>query len=145
MKENSFTLVKARSKRYPAQTITDVDYADDITLLANTSVFAESLLRNQEWPAGGIGLHVNADKTVLISFNQRGDISLNGKSLKLMDMFTYFRSSVSSTEIDINAWLVKSSITIDRLSVIWKSDLSVFFLSSSRVSTVVWMHHTNVD
>ena len=29
MKENSFKLVKERSKRYLAQTIMDVDYADD--------------------------------------------------------------------------------------------------------------------
>ena len=36
MKENGFTLAKVRSKRYPAQTITGADYADDIPLLANT-------------------------------------------------------------------------------------------------------------
>ena len=61
MKKNSFTLAKARSRRYPAQTITDADYADNIALLANTS---ESLLHSMEQAAGGIGLHVNADKTV---------------------------------------------------------------------------------
>ena len=36
MKENGFTLDKVRSRRYPAQTIADADYADDIALLANT-------------------------------------------------------------------------------------------------------------
>ena len=36
MKENGYTLAKARSRRYPAKTITDVVYADDIALLANT-------------------------------------------------------------------------------------------------------------
>ena len=35
MKENGFTLEKARSRRYPAETLTDADYADDIPLLAN--------------------------------------------------------------------------------------------------------------
>ena len=34
---------KARSKQYPAQTITNADYADDIALLANTLAQAESL------------------------------------------------------------------------------------------------------
>ena len=29
-------LAKARSRQYPAQTITDADYTDDIALLANT-------------------------------------------------------------------------------------------------------------
>ena len=36
MKDNDFKLTKERSRRYPAQIITDADYADDIALLANT-------------------------------------------------------------------------------------------------------------
>ena len=36
MKENGFKLAKERRRRYSAQTTTDVDYADDIALLANT-------------------------------------------------------------------------------------------------------------
>ena len=35
IKENGFKLTKERSERYPTQTITDADYADDIALLAN--------------------------------------------------------------------------------------------------------------
>ena len=30
MKDNGFKLAKGRSRRYPTQTITDADYADDI-------------------------------------------------------------------------------------------------------------------
>ena len=44
MKENGIKLAKERSRRCPAQTITDVDYADAIALLANTPTQAESLL-----------------------------------------------------------------------------------------------------
>ena len=33
IRENGFELTKKRSKRYPAKTITDADYADDLTLL----------------------------------------------------------------------------------------------------------------
>ena len=35
-KENGFELTKKRSRRYPAKTITDADYADDIAILVNT-------------------------------------------------------------------------------------------------------------
>ena len=35
MKDNGFKLAKERSRRYPAQTVTGTDYADDIALLAN--------------------------------------------------------------------------------------------------------------
>ena len=108
MKDNGFKLPKERSRRYPAQTITDTDYADDIALLANTPAQAESLLHSLKRAAVGIGLHINADKTEYMCFNQRGDIStLNSSSLKLVDKFTYLGSSVSSTEIDINTRLAK--------------------------------------
>ena len=48
MKENGFKLAKEKSKRYPAQTITDTDYTDDIALLANIPTQAESLLHSLE-------------------------------------------------------------------------------------------------
>ena len=80
----------------------DADYTNDIVFLANTPIQAESLLHSLEQAAGSIGLHVNADKTEYMSFNQKGDISLLiGGSLKSVDKFTYLRSSISSTENDI--------------------------------------------
>ena len=86
MKENGFTLAKERNRRYPAQTIMNVDCTDDIALLVNTPAQAESLLHSLEWAAGSIGLHVNADKTEYMCFNQRGNIStLNGDLLKLVE------------------------------------------------------------
>ena len=125
IKENSFKLAKKRCRRYPAQTIMDADYTDDIALLANSPTQAKSLLHSLKWAAGGIGLHVNADKTEYMCFNQRGEISiLKGGPLKLVDKFTYLRSSISSTENDINTRLAKAWTVIDRLSVIWKSDLT---------------------
>ena len=63
MKENLFKLAKEKSRRYLAQTITNTDYADDIALLENSSAQAESQLHCLKWATGGIGLHVNGDKT----------------------------------------------------------------------------------
>ena len=138
MKDNGFKLAKERSRRYPAQTITDVDYADDIVLLVNTLTQAETLLHSQKRTAAGIGFHVNADKTEYTCFNQRGDISiLNGSSLKLVDKFTYLGSSISSTEIDINTRLAKAWAVIDRLSVIWKSNLTDIMKRSFYQAAVV--------
>ena len=58
-------------------------------------------------------------------FNQRGDtFTWNGSFLKLVDKFTYLGSSLSSTEKDINAQLAKAWTAIDRLLVIWKSNLT---------------------
>ena len=64
-------------------------------------------------------------KTEYMCFNQAGDIStIDGTSLKLVDKFTYLGSSVSSTEKDIVTRLMKAWTAIDKLSVIWKSDLT---------------------
>ena len=75
IKENGFELTKKRSRKYPAKTITDADYADDIAILANTPNQAETLLHSLEQTAAGIGLHVNAHKTEYKCFNQTGNIS----------------------------------------------------------------------
>ena len=44
IKENCFKLIKKRSRSFPAKTITNADYADDIVLLANAPAQAETLL-----------------------------------------------------------------------------------------------------
>ena len=103
IRENGFGLIKKRIRRYPAKT----------------------LLHSWERAAAGIGLHVNAHKTEYMCFNQAGEIStLDRSSLKLVDKFTYLGSSVSSTEKDIDTRLTKVWIAIDKLSIIWKSDLT---------------------
>ena len=104
IRENGFELTKKKSRRYPAKTINDADYADDIAILGNTLNQVETLLHSLERAAAGIGLHVNAHKTEYMC-----DIStLDGTSLKLVDKFTYLGSSVSSTEKDIDSRLMKA-------------------------------------
>ena len=98
IRENDFELTKKRSRRYPAKTITNADFANDIALLANAPAPAETLLHSLERAAADIALNVNAHKTEYMYFNQAGDIStLDGSSLKLVDKFNYLGSSVSST------------------------------------------------
>ena len=112
---------------YPAKTITDADYADDIAILVNAPNQAETLLHSLERAFADIGLHVNAHKTEYMCYNQTGEISsLDGTSLNLEDKFTYLGSSVSSTEKKkpIDTRLTKTWTAIDRLSIIWKSDLT---------------------
>ena len=56
---------------------------------------------------------------------KQGDIfTLDVTSLKLVDKFPYLGSSVSSTEKDIDTRLTKAWKAIDKLSIIWKSDLA---------------------
>ena len=63
----------------------------------------------------------------------------------VVDKLTYPGSSVSSTETDtdIDTQLTKAWTAINRLLVIWKSDLTdkikLFLLNSDRVDTAIWM------
>ena len=119
IKYNGFKLTKEISRRYPAQTITGEDYIDEIVLLTYTPALAETLLHSLERATAGIGLHINIVKTEYMCFNQRSDISTqNGSSLKLVNMFTYKGTSVSSTETDINTQLAMVLTATDRPSVI---------------------------
>ena len=124
MKENGLTLKQARSRRYPAETITDSDYADDLALLTNTLAQAESLLHSLEQAARGVGLYVNTEKTEFMCYNQDGAIdSLSGKSLKMVDHFIYLGSNISNTESDVNIHIGKTWAAMDKISIIWKCNL----------------------
>ena len=107
MKENGFKLAKTRSKRYPAQTIIDADFADHIALLTNTTAQTESQQHNLKRAAGGISVHVNSDKTEYMCFNQRGDISiLNCGSLKSLDDHLFYVEPIYNNSVLIQdvAW-----------------------------------------
>ena len=95
-------------------------------------------MHSLERAAAGIGLHANARKTEYMCFNTTGDIStLDGASLKLVDKFKYLGSSVSSTEKDIDTRLTNTWTAIDKLSIIWKSDLTYKMKRSFFQATVV--------
>ena len=66
IREKGFELTKRRRRRYPAKTITDADYADDIAILANTPNQTEILLHSLERAASVIGLHVNAQNGIYV-------------------------------------------------------------------------------
>ena len=87
--------------------------------------------------------------TEYICFNQKDNIfTQKGGPVKLVDKFTYFGSSVSRTENEINTRLAKVWTVIDNQSVIWKSDLTDktkrrFFPNRGCVNAAIWMHHMN--
>ena len=57
-----FILNPKRSCRYPAEVITDLDYADDISLICHEIAQAKKLLNQVESEATKNGLYCNAKK-----------------------------------------------------------------------------------
>ena len=105
---------KARSRWYPT----------DFALFPNIPAQAESLQQKLEQAAEDIGLYVNANKTENMYLKKKSHLHPNCRPLKLADNFTCLGSSVSFTESNVNIRLSKMWTAIDRLSIIWKSDLS---------------------
>ena len=125
-----------------------IDFLSEVNFTPNQ---AETLLHSLERAAAGIGYHLNAHKTEYMCNNQRGDISTkDGTSLKLVDKFTYLGSSVSTTEKDIDTRLTNAWTVINRLSIIWKPDLTdkmkrSFIQGSGRIDTIIWMNYLDAN
>ena len=120
-----FTLIKAKSSRHPAVKITDADYSDDLALLANKCCDAEKMLHLLEYAAEKIGLKINAKKTEYIVYNHQGAIkTTKDQQLKSVDNFVYLGSNIASTQTDVEARIAKAWSIINKLSIIWKSNLS---------------------
>ena len=52
-------MTPARSRRYPAEKVTDADFADDLALLSNTIDEAQQMVTSLEEAAGAVGLIMN--------------------------------------------------------------------------------------
>jgi hypothetical protein len=67
-----FTITPRKSRRNPAVTLTDLDFADDICLLCNKIHKAQELPSRVETECGKVGLEFNARKTEVMTYNISG-------------------------------------------------------------------------
>ena len=75
----------------------DLDFADDISLLAHRHEDAQTKLENVSNEAEKVGLQININKTEVMRENNKRQeaIQLQGKEIKEADSFTYLDSVVS--------------------------------------------------
>ena len=75
----------------------DLDFADDISLLAHRHEDAQTKLQHVADEAEKVGLHININKTEVmrVNYNRQETIQLQGKEIKEADSFTYLGSVVS--------------------------------------------------
>ena len=124
LKELGFTLKTSRGRRFPAETITDADYADDLALFTDNIEEATKLLHALEKAAGDIGLYVNAKKTEFMPFQQEGSMkTLKGETVKQVYSFVYLGSEIANTENDVNIRIGKAWTALNKMKPIWESHL----------------------
>ena len=109
-------------------TITDTGFADDIALISEGLAQAQKMLTRVETEAAKIGLHMNAKKTQVMPFNQK-DVnfilkSISGDNIAAVEDYLYLGAWMSSSEQDIHARKALAWSACNKLSKIWKSDLS---------------------
>ena len=81
--ELGFTLVPRRSRRIGPVMITDLDFADDISLISDMAAKARELLLTVETECGRTGLKLNAKKTKVMAFNTEDTIVSTGDGTTL--------------------------------------------------------------
>ena len=81
--ELGLTLTKSRCSQYPAKYLSNIDYADNLTLLV------DNIYDNLEGSAIEIGLYSNANTTEFIKFNQERKMKCS-KEIILMKLMAFF-------------------------------------------------------
>lgn len=104
----------------------DLDYADDIVLLASNFENLKVKTSKLEENAKRIGLQINESKTKLIKINNNKNekIFINGKEIEEVQHFTYLGANISTeggTNKDIDIRIKKAQLTYKTLNKIWRS------------------------
>ena len=122
---DGLTLKKRQSRRYPAVTLPDLDFADDIAMLEDTCVEAQDLLHRMEKACNDIGLFLNYDKTKYIHINPTTPSSIatyDGTQIEQVDEFKYL-GGYTDTEFDMNARIGQAWGALNALNKIWKAPI----------------------
>ena len=104
----------------------DLDFSDDISLLAHWHEDAQTKLKHVADEAEKVGLQININKTEVmrVDNNRQQAIQLQGKEIKEADSFTYLGSVVSKDggiDEDIRNRLNKARHAFNTLRPIWRA------------------------
>ena len=134
-----FRLTRRLSSRKRAVVVTDLDFADDIALLSEQVEQAQELLKRVKEPAKQIGLEMNAKKTKCLSFNHSEQVEVmidSGTQLEVVKDFKYLGAWIDNTEADVKSRKAAAWRACNKLTRIWKSDLSRTIKNSLLTATV---------
>ena len=107
--------------------IIDLDFADDLALIAEEIKDAQEMLTRLEKEAAKVGLHLNAGKTEVMIFDQNAVTNLvasGGEQIKVVDDFKYLGSYVNSSSNDIKIRKALAWSACHKLTKFWRSSLS---------------------
>ena len=118
-------LSSRQGSRRPSQHLTDLDFADDLALIAESIKNAETLLQSLEEAASAVGLLCNETKTEFISTSTSSDTihSLSGAPIKQVEDFVYLGSHIMESKKDFKSRKGMAWTACNKLDTIWNSNL----------------------
>ena len=122
---DGLTLKPRQSRRYPAEKLADLDYADDIALLEDCIESAQDLLKRVEKACQEVGLYLNAPKTQYMHLNPASDAPLfasDGSKIDCVDDFKYL-GGYTDTEHDMSVRIALAWSALHSLQTVWKSPI----------------------
>ena len=127
--ELGFKLRSKSGSRQPAKFLTDLDFADDIALLASVWDDAQALLTNVESSAAAVNLGINNVKTKALQLRKLASESSPEATFKVrlgsvdnVDDFCYLGSYVRDCEKDLSQRIGQAWAAASKLWKVWKAD-----------------------
>ena len=127
--EFGFEITKKQSRRHSATILTDLSYADDIALVSEEVEQAQLMLTNIEIEVAKIGLHINAKKTEIMSFNYNTPVNTELENctaiVNVVNNFKYLGAWMLSSQKDFEIRKALSWSAIHKMKLIWKSKMNI--------------------
>ena len=123
--------------------LTDLDFADDLSLLAERRVTLQEMTANLETEAGKVGLRISAEKTKVMQIGVDlvpKTITVGQQNVDDVDRFTYLGSVLTcdgDAESDVNCRVGKAVSVFQCMGPIWTSTMI-------RNSMKIWLYNTIV-
>ena len=123
-------ITERKSGRYPATRVTDIEYADDISITTNSIEETNTILHQIEDISKDIDLCINVSKTEYMSLNQDSSVSmsmksLNGEAIKNVLDFKYLGSYIAFTDNDVSIRIGNAWTVLNNHNKIWTSNMSI--------------------
>ena len=112
-----------RSRRHPAKSLNDLDFADDIALLESSISRAQAQLTKTAEAAADLGLVISAPKTeyMTVNCNPQPTLQVYGDPINHVSDFKYLGSMVASGSSDLKRRKSLAWCAFWKLEQLWKS------------------------
>ncbi len=107
--------------------LTDLDFADDIALLAENGYHLQEITSSLHKAAAKIRLRISAERSKVMHTGAQADmprITIDECNIKEVDKFTYLGSTIGwdwDAEIDVKCRIGKASTVFQQMCIIWSS------------------------